>query len=227
MLYAVNRPRSIFAESLRMIAASADNECSAQGSKIIGVLSVLQKEGKSLVAANLAALLATEGTKTLLVDADLKNPTISKVLAPNARSGLLEVLAGGQSWSEAVCRVANSEMLLIPTVPGPCPTGVSRIAMHDCFGQALHDVTKCFDYVIVDLSRVGAGGNTNFLAGKVDCILLVVEWGRTPREVVKDVLASNEAVANRCIGVIVNRVDLNRLRLYEDRVEDSEAAVLS
>ena len=94
--------------------------------------------------------------------------------------------------------------------------------MHDRLRQTLQDALKSFDYIIVDLPRLGAGGNANLLAGAVDCILLVIEWGRTPRDLVKGMLASNETVANRCAGVILNRVDLKRLRLYEDHYENDE-----
>ncbi|RWM77981.1 MAG: chain-length determining protein, partial [Mesorhizobium sp.] len=74
MRVSVDAPASMFSETLRSAKIAFDVVMEGQGSRVIGIVSVLPGEGKSTVAANLAGLLAANGSKTLLVDGDLRNP---------------------------------------------------------------------------------------------------------------------------------------------------------
>ena len=94
-------PESSFAETLRSVSVSVAGR-GPENSKVIGVLSVAPQEGRSLVAANLATLLGQGEGPTLLIDGDTRNPHLSRIFAPDAKVGLLDVLAGTCSWTDAL-----------------------------------------------------------------------------------------------------------------------------
>jgi polysaccharide biosynthesis transport protein len=214
--HVVHAPHSKFAETLRSVAASVDDGFPGHRTKVIGVLSVAPQEGRTLIAANLAALLASEGSQTLLIDADFKNPTLTRILAPDATDGLLEVLADDQPWRRVLHRILHSKLVIMPTVYRRDLAHSSRLNANGRFEEILHEVSESFEHVIVDLPPLGGVSDARILASKVDCVLLVVDWGRTSKDYVKETLATNEISGARCIGVVLNRVDMRLVRLYQD-----------
>ena len=90
----IDAPFSRYAEAIRTIKFAVDSNGDAMASKVIGVTSSLPNEGKTTIAGSLALLAADAGAKTILVDCDLRNPQLSRRLAPNAKFGLLNVIAG-------------------------------------------------------------------------------------------------------------------------------------
>src|SRR5262249_283262 len=98
--YVVDHPLSVFAETMRSAKIALDLRAPAGSSKVIGIVSTLPGEGKATVASNLAQLLAMQGARTLLIDADLRNPGASRALARHAEAGLLEVLLDARPFHE-------------------------------------------------------------------------------------------------------------------------------
>ena len=91
----LDSPFSRFAEAIRAIKLAVDlNGDVVNANKVIGVTSSIPNEGKSTIAASLALLMAQVGARVILVDCDLRNPTLSRKLAPNADCGLLDVIVG-------------------------------------------------------------------------------------------------------------------------------------
>ena len=86
-------PLSRFAESIRSIKLGIELSALQSPNKVIGVTSSLPHEGKSTIAASLAQIIAQAGKSVILIDCDLRNPSLSRALAPNAASGLLEVIS--------------------------------------------------------------------------------------------------------------------------------------
>ena len=115
MRVAVDAPGSHFAETLRNARIAADVMLQALPSKVIGVTSVLPDEGKSTVAANFAGLLAANGSKTLLIDADLRNPGLSRMLATPPENGIVEALVGEVPWPAAVRVDRKTRLAILPT----------------------------------------------------------------------------------------------------------------
>ena len=98
----VNAPFSRYAEAIRAVKFAVDSNGDPMASKVIGVTSSIPNEGKSTIAGSLALLAADSGARTILVDCDLRNPRLSRRLAPNAEWGLLDVITGGKSIEEVV-----------------------------------------------------------------------------------------------------------------------------
>jgi polysaccharide biosynthesis transport protein len=214
--HVLHAPHSKFAETLRSVAASADHGFPGHRAKLIGVLSVAPQEGRTLIAANLAALLAGEGSQTLLVDADFRNPVLTRLLAPDATEGLLEILAEDQPWRRVLHRGHHSKLAIMPTIYRRDLAHSSRLIANGRFEDVLREASESFEHVIVDLPPLGVASDARVLASKLDCVLLVVEWGRTPKDFIKETLAANDVIGIPCMGVVLNRVDMKLLRLYQD-----------
>src|SRR5262249_57791907 len=100
--YVLENPLSRFAETLRAVKVAADINSIDQKVKVIGVVSSLPGEGKSTIAANFANLLSFTGRSVLLIDADLRNPTLSRQITPNRPAGLLELLTGDATVDQVI-----------------------------------------------------------------------------------------------------------------------------
>ena len=102
MHYVVDEPFSQFTELLRSLKVMADLNSVVEVNKVIGVTSSLPNEGKSTIASNFASMIAHAGAKVILVDADLRNPSLSRNLAPGAAAGLVDVAAGRTALNDAI-----------------------------------------------------------------------------------------------------------------------------
>src|SRR6202000_1276151 len=93
-------PLSRFAESIRAIKLAIDLNPTKTSNKIVGITSALPNEGKSTITASLAQLIAHAGKRVIIVDCDLRNPSLSANLAPNATTGIIDVLSGARTLEE-------------------------------------------------------------------------------------------------------------------------------
>jgi polysaccharide biosynthesis transport protein len=112
----VHEPLSSFAEGFRAIKVAADISGSIKKNQVIGITSSLPHEGKSTVACNLAELIAHGGSKVILVDGDLRNPTLSRRLIPKAEVGLLEVIGGKIDLRQALYTDKPTGLAFLPAV---------------------------------------------------------------------------------------------------------------
>jgi succinoglycan biosynthesis transport protein ExoP len=98
MRFAVEQPLSAFAETLRAVKIAADLTLPDRATRVVGIVSVLPGEGKSTVAMNFASLLAHLGNRTLLIDGDLRNPGLTRGVAPSAKEGIIEAVLEGKPF---------------------------------------------------------------------------------------------------------------------------------
>jgi polysaccharide biosynthesis transport protein len=215
MRYAARAPLSRYAETLRAAKVAADLSLEDEPSKIIGIVSVMPNEGKSTTAKNFASLLALQGARTLLIDADLRSPGLTRALAPQAQEGLLQVLLEGRPADEVILRETETGLCFLPAVVRGRSVPPSNLLASTTMRSFLRQAGENFDYVVVDLSPVGPVVDVKASASVFSAFLLVVEWGRTPREIVRTALLTDERVRNRCLGIVFNKVDTRRRRHYE------------
>jgi succinoglycan biosynthesis transport protein ExoP len=214
--YVVEQPLSQFAEAMRGVKVTAEATVSRQGTRTIGIVSAMPGEGKSVVAANLAAHLASQGSRTLLVDGDFRNPASTRALAPHATTGLAEALVTNGPIDTLLYSDATSGLKFLPAVASHSVAHASNLLASDAIDRLLD--TREFDYVILDLPPIGPVVDAKALARKLDCFVFVVEWGRTPRRLVRGLLQSEWMVAEKCLGVVLNKVDLKRLTRYQENM---------
>ncbi len=213
--YAIDSPLSAFAEALRNAKVAVDlAHVQKKGAKIIGVTSVLPGEGKTTVSKNWASLISFLGSKTLLIDGDMRNPTLTRAVAAHASIGLLEVLRGERSWQEALLSESQTGLRVLPAVVKKKLLISSELISSQRMAELLEGVAQHFDYVIVDLPPIGPVVDVRAGARLFDAFLLAIEWGKTPRSVVKNAMIEDNAIYDKCVGAIFTKVNPDRFKLY-------------
>jgi len=215
MRYALTAPLSGFAETLRATKVAADIALRNRRPKVIGVVSVLPSEGKTTVSKNLASLMASLGSKTILIDADLRNPGLSRALDPTSTDGLVEILQGKKSITEVALREADSNLTILPAVVHRKMTNSSELLSSQGMRMLLSRIGEVYDYIILDLPPIAPVIDVRAAADMVDAFVFVVEWGKTPRSLVRSTLEVETEIMDKCVGVILNKVDQEKMKLYE------------
>ena len=214
MRYVLDHPLSGFAETLRAVKIAADLTIT-RPVKVIGVVSVLPGEGKSTVAKNLASLLAHLGTRTLLIDADLRNPRLTTSVAPNAKEGIVEAVLKGKPVRDLVLREDDSSLALLPAAIGTRIPHTSEFLASAGMKSVLRQAADDYDCVVVDLPPLGAVVDARAMAAQIDGFLVVVEWGKTARRLVRSMIGTEHQISERCLGVVLNKVYMSALKYYE------------
>lgn len=210
---ATDAPLSRFAESIRAIKVAADVGV-IKGNKVIGITSALPNEGKSMVAMSLAQIIAQGGGRVLLVDCDLRNPSLTRMLASKAKRGLLEAISG-QSLADLLWIERTTELALLPAVlPTRLPHS-SQILASPAMKLVFDRLREAFDYIIVDLSPLAPIVDVRAMAHLVDSFVFVVEWGRTKIDVAEHALANAHSVYENLLGVVLNKADMDTFGRYE------------
>lgn len=213
--YAVDHPLSSFAETLRSTRLAIDLGIPAKsGARIVGVVSSLPSEGKSTISINLAQLLAGQGARVLLLDADIRNPGATRAMARHASDGLLEVLLEGRSVQDVLLRDEKTRLAFLPTVVKQRVPHSSELLTSPQMHKLLAEASNAFDYIIVDLPPLGPVVDARAMAGRIDGFIFVTEWGKTARRAVRNTVENEVHVRKKCLGVILNKVDTEKLKLY-------------
>jgi capsular exopolysaccharide synthesis family protein len=207
----VNAPLSEFSEAVRATRIGLELSNIGRNPKVILTTSSLPGEGKSTAAMLLAASSAASGRKTVLVDCDLRHQLISGLFGERQR-GLAELLRGEAQVADVIINDASTGTQVIPAgsmVRYPADLLMSQ-RMQDLISQLRSD----YDYIVLDASPLLPVIDALALAGLVDKILVIVEWGRTPRDSVSEALETLRPQAHRVAGVVLNKVDLKELQSY-------------
>jgi succinoglycan biosynthesis transport protein ExoP len=217
---ATTMPLSRFAESIRAIKLAIDLNQSLSANKIVGITSSLPNEGKSTIAASLAQLIAHAGKRVIVVDCDLRNPSLSMNLAPTATSGLIEIISGAKQLEEVTWHDKSTGLNLLPIAKkGPLFHSSELLSAEPT--RALFDKLRTsYDYVIVDLPPLAPIVDVRATTMLVDCFVLVVEWGRTKIDVVQHALHTAPNVNEAILGAVLNKTDMNLLNRYDSYHSD-------
>ena len=208
--------RSGYEEAVRTLRNSmllTDFNCRLRS---VLVTSASPAEGKSTVASHLAAAHAEQKNKTLLIDADLRRPSIHKFFGATNEKGLSSVLFGNMSWRDAVIEVAPFTDLYVLTA-GP----MSRRAA-DLLGRSLprilEEAAQEYDLVILDSPPLIGFPEPLQMAASVDGVLVVTRAGHTNRKGVASVLGTLNRLRANVVGVVLNEVtpDMSDAYYYHD-----------
>ncbi len=217
--YVIDDPFSAFAETLRSAKVAADLALRDRSPKIIGLVSFLPNEGKSTVAKNFASLLALQGAKTLLIDADTRNPALTLALGYERRQSspsypsmppLIELLKDEPESGLTVlpCIYATDDPRI---ADGLSPTTLQAL---------LESSDQSFEYIVIDLPPIGPTVSARSMVSAIDAFIFVVEWGATSRGAVRAVLAKEQPIRDKLLGIILNKVDMKKVKNYEHSRSD-------
>ena len=184
--YVVAKPLSRFAESFRNLRTSLLTSRPGHAVKVIAVTSALPGEGKTTTALCLARTIALSGSAVVLVDCDLRQRSINRILPTEPTVGLLEVLNGTASLQEALVRDEASGALVLPLAK-------SAFTPRDMFGSEamavlLGELRRHFEVVLLDTAPILAVADTRVLCPQADAVLLLTKWRRTSRKAVESAL---------------------------------------
>lgn len=217
MRIAVEAPRSQFAETLRNTKLACDIVMQGRKCQVIGVVSCLPGEGKSMVSANLAGLVAASGVRTLVIDADLRNPGLSRMLASKPDVGLVDVVLQKTPWTAAARVDRRSKLTILPmTTNNPQLAHTSELLASTGMSQFLESIKDHFDVIIVDLAPLIPVIDAKAFEPYVDGFVFVTEWGVTPFKTLQSVMRSEPQIAAKTVGVILNKTEMAELKRYAD-----------
>jgi succinoglycan biosynthesis transport protein ExoP len=212
-------PLSRFAEAVRAVKLAVDLGV-AENSRVIGITSAIPDEGKSTISANLALLMAQVGSRVLLVDGDLRNPSLSRALAPRAKSGILDVISGNSSLEDVVWTDPSTNLAFLPATMPFRMTHSNEIFSSSSTKQLFKELRQSYDYIIVDLSPLAPVIDVRATTGLVDAYVLVVEWGRTKIKLVEHALGEAENVYENLLGVVLNKANMDKVHRYDSYLGD-------
>jgi succinoglycan biosynthesis transport protein ExoP len=193
---AINAPASSFAETLRNVKLAGDVVLQRNPCKVIGFVSVLPHEGKTTVAANFAGLLAANGSRTLLIDGDLRNPGLTRGLPLVPEKGLVEAVVGGdQRWQNTILVDRKTKLAILPAVVRGRLSHTSELISGPGMRDLIEAARQSFDYIIVDLPPLGPVVDAKAFAPLADGFVMVTEWGATPRALVRSALQAEPQIA--------------------------------
>ena len=210
----IDSPFSRFSESIRAIKVDADLECGTKSGKVIGFTSTLPNEGKSTIAAAFAYSLAQSGARTILVDCDLRNPSLSRALTQTCKNGLQDMLTGHCVNYNEIARSDSTGLIFIPAATRARIPHSSGMLGSEAAKSLFQKLREDFDYVVVDLSPLAPVVDVRTTANFVDLFYFVIEWGRTKIDVVEHALGDAPGVYERIGGVILNKADVSILSRY-------------
>jgi succinoglycan biosynthesis transport protein ExoP len=204
-------PFSHFSEGLRSIKTALDILALTRPIKTLGIISATPGEGKSTIAVNLANLFAAAGRSTLLIDGDMRNPQLSRLLSPDAKSGLVELIAGKIAFTKALRAIPQSALRFIPTVLQQRIANTADLLASAQMRTALSEVQNVFEQVVIDLPPLGPISDARAMSPLIDAFIVVANWGHTRFEVLEDAMANFGIAADKVVGVVLNKVDYNEL----------------
>jgi len=218
----IDKPLSSYTEAVRGLQIGLAHSNVDQKAKTVLVTSSVPNEGKTTVALSLARLAARSGQRVVLVDADLRHPSVAPTLGVSKpEKGILEVLVGDAPVEECLIKDPKSTVsaLLATKSPGNPPDLLGSGAMH----KLIDGLRKTFDMVIIDSAPLLPVHDARVLAHLADAVVFVVRWDKTPREaVVGSVRALADSQA-RVAGIALTRADPSRYKYYAYGYQDYSA----
>jgi succinoglycan biosynthesis transport protein ExoP len=213
--HVIDSPFSRFAEGVRSVKVATDVSAVTKSNRVIGITSALPNEGKSTVAAAFAQLMAHGGARVVLVDCDLRNPSLTRSLAPAATHGLLEVLEGVASLENVIWTDADTQLTFLPAVFKSRLPHTAEILSSEPMRKLFDSLRDRYDYVVVDLSPLSPVVDVRATTQLVDSFVFVIEWGRTSIDAVEHALSAARGVYESLLGVVLNKANMNVLGRYE------------
>lgn len=205
-------PKSVSSEGYRTIRANMQYINVDSPIRTLVVTSAAPGDGKTTVACNLAIALAQTGKRVCLVEADLRRPRVAEYLQVPAGVGLTEVLSGQVQLNDALQSWGGGMFSVLP--PGAIPPNPSEILGSQQMERVLGSLRESFDMVILDTPPLLAVSDAAVLASQVDGAVIVVRYGKSSRDAVRNAFGSLEQINAKILGTVLNAVPAKRSGSY-------------
>jgi succinoglycan biosynthesis transport protein ExoP len=198
----------VHAEAFRALRTSVLLSRPSLPPKIILLTSSLPSEGKSTVSLNLAWVLAQSAAKVLIIDGDLRRPSLMRSLNLPSLIGLCNVLTGTSTFEESVIPLpGDPRLFLLPT--GPLPPNPAELLSSEAFANCLEKARSQFDFVIIDSPPVLSVTDPLVISPLVDGVLFVVRSGATNRHMIQRACRILQRSASPLLGSVLNWIDVS------------------
>ena len=215
--YGVDKPLSSFAETLRSIKMAIrlqhnTSSITALG-KVVGIFSGFPAEGKTTTSANFANFLASQGHKVILIDADMRNPGLTRTLKQEKEIGLVDILQNGVDWQQVISTDPETALDLIPNKRGRV-THTSELIASEEMKDLLETLKKVYEFVIIDLPPLAPVIDARSILPSIDGFVLITKWGSTNITHLEHILGTDTRLREKCYGAVMNFYDARRARSY-------------
>ncbi len=173
--------------------------------KVISVVSPIRGEGKSILAAFLSGVLAQQGKKVILIDGNLRYPSLHNIFNLHQRTGLANHFLHDIKIQELRCTtsIANLTVITAGTVPLANP---QKYLDSDKFSELIRSLTTSCDVILIDTPAHVSGSDALIVSQYAQDIVFIVEQGRTPLQKAKEFIAALESANIKINGIVLNRV---------------------
>ena len=205
----IAKPRGRAAEEVRRLTTNISfvTPKDLNQPNVIIVTSANPREGKTTVSVNMAAAFAEKGKSVLLIDADVRHPSVAKALGMNSGVGLVSLLAGEVSAKEAIQPYWKSYFQVLLAEEQKTPSGI--ILGSDAMRQLIDQAAERYDYVIVDTAPMTVANDAAVFAEKGGVLLLVVGQGVVQKKALREVVKEFHISKTDIRGVVLNMVSVN------------------
>lgn len=200
-LVAALAPQSLAAEQYRSLRTRLKRAEGGRAVRVIVVTSPAKGDGKSLTAANLALTMAQEfQQRVLLIDGDLRRPSVHRLFGLEDGPGLTDVLMGGAELNQALVNVENHHLTLLPA--GAIPNHPAELLGSASMRRVLDTLRTRFDRILIDMPPVAPLADLHIVAPMADGLLMIVRAGVTPRPAIERALAGLDM--SKVLGLVLN-----------------------
>jgi len=209
----LSSPKSQFSEAFRALRTSLLLSVAGGEPKVILLTSATPSEGKTTVSINLACVLAQRNVRVLIIDADLRRPTVHHRFGLNGKVGLTSVLTGSVSLEDAIQNVPEIPQLDV-LVSGPVPPFPTEMLGSETMHQLLERVKGMYTHIVMDSPPLLSVTDSVVLARDADAVVMIVRHGKSSKHAMRrarDLLVRSGAPVT---GIVLNAVDLNSPEYY-------------
>jgi len=209
----IHNSKSLVAEAFRTLRSNLQFSEFGKNLKVIVVTSSNPNEGKSEVSINLAASLAQQGKKVIIVDADMRKPTQHKLTELNNTEGLSTFLLK-KTGVDSINHLTINDVNLDVLTSGPVPPNPAEMLASVSMEQTLKAFGDFYDYVIIDTPPLLVATDAQILASIADATLLVVDIKKTTRRQVIESRRRLDNVGAKLLGLVMNKINSHKDSYY-------------
>jgi len=207
--------RSPLAEAYRHLRTSVLLSSAGHAPKTLVVTSCVPSEGKTTTAINLGVTLAQTGARVLVIDGDMRRPTVHRSFGAENKRGLSNVLSNEMSEAEMLALVQKEEESgLYLLTSGPLPPNPAELIGSDQMRRVVLELGKTFDHVVIDTPPIASFTDGVLMATISDGVILVIHANECSRKVVQRSRQALFDVGAKVLGVVLNRVDMRSHDYY-------------
>lgn len=201
-------PKAPISEAYRTLRTNVQFSAIDEQIKVLMVASAQAGEGKTTTISNLAVTYAQEGKKVLIIDTDLRKPSLHQVFSVSNHAGLSNALAGKYPVGEVLQKTSIDNLDVLPS--GPVPPNPSEMLGSRKMRSMLEELGERYDLLLFDTPPVLSVTDAMIISSLCDGVILVVHSGKVKRDLVKKAKAQLEHVNARILGVVLNNLQLDK-----------------